>query len=74
MQVEKSPMTNVGDLKNAPEDGTMSEIRTRYAPGYEIDAELVAREILRKIRLIKWARQELVSEPSRTPGRSARGR
>ena len=51
----------------------MADIKSRVAAGYEVDAEQVAREILRKLRLVKWARQELVSSPGRTPARSARG-
>ena len=61
------------DRNHVPEDSTISEIKTRYAAGYAIDSELVAQEILRKLRLVKWARQGLVSEPGHTPAPSTRG-
>lgn len=51
----------------------MTDFKNRIAAGYEVDSELVAREILRKLRLVKWARQELTSAPGRTPERPARG-
>lgn len=54
------------------EEGTMAELKTRIEQRqYSVDAELVAEEILRKLRLVKWARRELVSGPGRTPGRPA---
>jgi hypothetical protein len=56
------------------EDLMVAEMKDRIAAGYEVDADLVAREILRKVRLVKWARRELVSAPGRTPMRSARDR
>jgi hypothetical protein len=64
---------DVDDRTDPIEDPTMTEIKSRVAAGYEVDAEQVAREILRKLRLVKWARQELASAPGRTPARSARG-
>jgi hypothetical protein len=69
----KSPEMNVDDQTDPIEDPTMADIKSRVAAGYEVDAEQVAREILRKLRLVRWARQELVSAPGRTPARSARG-
>lgn len=33
---------------------------------YTVDSQRVAEEIVRKLRMIKWARQELVSGPDRT--------
>lgn len=36
---------------------------------YQVDAELVAEEILRKLRLVKSARRELSGGGGRTPGR-----
>ena len=74
MEALTTPVIGVGQPDDATEDATMSEIKTRFAGGYEVDAALVAQEILRKLRLVKWARQELVSEAGRTPGRPARGR
>jgi hypothetical protein len=72
MQTATSPSMEVDDRTDGIEDPRMAEIKKRVAEGYEVDAELVAREILRKVRLVKWARQELVSAPGRTPARSAR--
>jgi hypothetical protein len=72
MQTATSPSMEVDDRTDRIEDPRMAEIKKRVAEGYEVDAELVAREILRKVRLVKWARQELVSAPGRTPARSAR--
>ena len=67
------PEMNVDDQTDPIEDPTMAEMKSRVAAGYEVDAEQVAREILRKLRLVKWAQQELSSAPGRTPARSARG-
>jgi len=72
MQAPASPKTNVDDRTDPIED-PMADIKRRIAAGYEVDSELVAREILRKLRLVKWARQELASASGRTPARSARG-
>jgi hypothetical protein len=73
MRVATRPKMDVDDLTDPIEDPTMAEMKNRIAAGYDVDAELVAQEILRKLRLVKWARQELVSAPGRTPARSARG-
>ena len=73
MRVATRPKMDLDDLTDPIEDPTMSEMKNRIAAGYQVDAELVAQEILRKLRLLKWARQELVSAPGRTPARSARG-
>ena len=74
MRVATRPKMDVDDLTDPIEmDPTMSEMKNRIAAGYQVDAELVAQEILRKLRLVKWARHELVSAPGRTPARSARG-
>ena len=69
----KTPEMDVDDRTDPIEDPTMAEIKSRVAAGYEVDAEQVEREIVRKLRLVKWARQELVSSPGRTPARPARG-
>ena len=61
------------DRTDPTNDSTMAELKTRIASGYEVDAELVAREILRKLTLVKWARAELVSAAGRAPGRPVRG-
>ena len=42
-------------------------MQDRIAAGYEVDAEQVAREILRKLRLVKWARQELAERTWSNP-------
>jgi hypothetical protein len=55
------------------EDQGMTELSSRISRDYEVNAELVAQEIIRKLRLVRWARRELVSGPGRTPGRSVRG-
>lgn len=55
------------------EDQPMTEFKSRITPDYEVNAELVAQEIIRKLRLVRWARRELVTAPGRTPGRSVRG-
>ena len=51
----------------------MADLKSRFASGYEVDAKLVAGEIVRKARLLRWARQELVTSAGRTRGRSLRG-
>lgn len=53
---------------------TMTQLKHRIAAsGYEVDAELVAEEIVRKLRLLRWARRELVTGSGRTPGRPVHG-
>lgn len=75
MPETESPAIGVADQDDVAEDSTMpDDMKTRFAAGYEVDAKLVAQEILRKLRLVKWARQELLSAPGRTPARSTRGR
>lgn len=50
----------------------VSELKSQIEQrDYNVDAALVAEAILRKLRLVKWARRELVSEAGRTPGRPA---
>ena len=73
MELATSADMDVDDRTDAIEDTRMADIKRRIAEGYEVDAEQVAREILRKARLVKWARQELVSAPGRIPARPARG-
>jgi hypothetical protein len=72
MHAATSSETNV-DHRTDPIEDPMADLKRRIATGYEVDSELVAREILRKIRLVKWARQELATASGHTPGRSARG-
>jgi hypothetical protein len=73
MQVATRPEMDVDDRIDRIEDPTMTEWKNRIAAGYEVDAERVAEEILRKLRLVKWARREVAGAPGRTPARSARG-
>jgi hypothetical protein len=73
MQVAERRDMDVDDRTDRIEDPRMAELKDRIAAGYEVDAEQVAREIVRKLRLVKWARQELVSSAGRTPARSDRG-
>jgi hypothetical protein len=52
------------------EDPTMTKLKTQVAEhAYSVDSSLVAEEILRKLRMIKWARHALVngSDQSRQP-------
>ena len=52
----------------------MTNLKTQVAERvYYVDSALVAEEIIRKLRLVKWARDELVSEPDRTPHLKLRG-
>jgi len=48
----------------------MADLKPRIASGYQVDAEQVAEEILRKLWLVKSVRRELESETGRNhPGR-----
>jgi hypothetical protein len=50
------------------EDPSMTDIKARIeGRGYRVDSELVAEAILRKMRLIRWARQELGGAAGHTP-------
>jgi hypothetical protein len=52
----------------------MTKLKTQVAEhSYDVDSSLVAEEILRKLRMIKWARHELVSESGRTHHPKLRG-
>jgi anti-sigma28 factor (negative regulator of flagellin synthesis) len=56
------------------EDPTMTKLKTEVAVHqYSVDSSLVAEEILRKLRMIRWARHELVSESGRTRHPKLRG-
>jgi hypothetical protein len=51
-----------------PSEDAVTQVRAKIAAhDYKVDAGLVAEEILRKIRLVKWARQELAPPTGRTP-------
>jgi hypothetical protein len=59
---------------NPNEDPTMDKLKTEVAERlYTVDSALVAEEILRKLRMVKWARHELVSEPGRSHQQKLRG-
>ena len=56
------------------EDPTMTKLKTQVAEhSYDVDSSLVAEAIIRKLRMVKWARHELVSEPGRTHHPKLRG-
>lgn len=56
------------------EDPTMTKLKTEVAERqYSVDSALVAEEILRKLRMIRWARHELVNESGRTRQSKLRG-
>ena len=56
------------------EDQAMTKLKTQVAEHtYSVDSSLVAEEILRKLRMIKWARRELVSEADRSRHQKLRG-
>jgi hypothetical protein len=56
------------------EDPTMTKLKTQVAEhDYNIDSSLVAEEILRKLKMIRWARHELASEPGRSHQPKLRG-
>jgi hypothetical protein len=62
------------ELTSPTEDPTMTKLKTEVAEhAYTVDSALVAEEILRKLRMIKWARHELVSESGRTRQSKLRG-
>lgn len=64
------PPLNETTQNRAPEEDRMIQLKAQIAQrDYSVDSELVAEEILRKLKLVRWARRELVSGPGRTPGR-----
>jgi hypothetical protein len=66
------PPLNETTEQRVPEEDTMTQLKTQIAQrDYSVDSGLVAEEILRKLRLVRWARRELVSGSGRTPGRPA---
>lgn len=69
-----APPLNDTNPQRVFEDNTMTELKTQITQReYRVNADLVAEEILRKLRLLRWARRELVSGPGRTPGRPVPG-
>jgi anti-sigma28 factor (negative regulator of flagellin synthesis) len=61
--------------RNETKDQAMSELKLKIERDvYTIDPERVAEEIIRKLRLIKWARRELTTESGQTPQSKLRGR
>ncbi len=64
-----APILIERDPTSIREDSNMTNLKDQVAEHqYNVDSKRVAEEIIRKLRLIKWARQELVSGPGRTPG------
>ena len=62
------------ELTSTHEDPTMAKLKTQVSEHeYAVDSALVAEEILRKLRMIKWARQELTSASGRTQQPKLRG-
>jgi hypothetical protein len=60
--------------KTPHEDSAMTKLKTQVAEhAYSVDSSLVAEEILRKLRMIKWARHELVSEADQSRRPKLRG-
>lgn len=60
---------------NEIEDKKMTELKLQLdRDAYSVDPERVAAAIVRKLRLMKWARRELADEPDRTPKPTLRGR
>ena len=71
-----SPKSKTLTQNNTPphEDPTMTNLKSRVSgQEYSVDSNLVAAEILRKLRMIRWARHKLVSGPGRTPRPKLRG-
>ncbi len=61
-----APLLTEKELTAPDEDRTMTKLKTQVAEHtYNVDSTLVAEEILRKLRMIRSARQELVSGPDR---------
>lgn len=62
-------------LENTPEtplaeDSAVSQVKAKIAADdYKVDAGLVAEEILRRLRFVRWARRELAPPAGRTPQR-----
>ena len=62
--LERNPDTD------AAEDGAVSQVKAKIAASdYEVDAGLVAEEIIRRLSLVRWARRELAPPAGRTPQR-----
>ncbi len=69
-----APSLTEQELNSLNEDPTMTKLKTEVAEHhYTVDSALVAEEILRKLRMIRWARHELVSEPGRSHRPKLRG-
>ena len=69
-----APLLTENNTTAPDADPTLTKIKTQVAEhAYNVDSGLVAEEILRKLRMIKWARHELVSEPDRSREPKLRG-
>ena len=73
MQLATSLNMDVDHRAKRIEDPRMADIKKRVAEGYQVDAGLVAQEMLRKARLLNLARQQLVNAPGHNHVRPARG-
>lgn len=55
-------------------DTTMTDLKQQIETrGYTVDSERVATEMIRKLRLVNWARRELVSASGPIPDPRLRG-
>lgn len=62
------------DPKSPTEDPTMSHLAKQVADHtYNVNSADIAEEIIRKLRMIRWARQELLSAPGRNRQPGLRG-
>jgi len=69
-----APPLTEPDPISTTEDPTMSHLARQVADHtYKVDSADIAEEIIRKLRMIKWARHELVSAPGRTRQPKLRG-
>ena len=69
-----APILTERDPTSQHEDPTMTNLKHQVAEhGYNVDSALIAKEILLKLRLMRWARHELVSGPGQTPQPKLRG-
>ena len=69
-----APLLTDIEPKTPPDDPTMTKLKTQVAEhAYSVDSGLVAEEILRKLRMIRWARHELVSEAGQSRQPKLRG-
>jgi hypothetical protein len=69
-----APLLTKQEPTTPHEDPTMTKLKTQVAEhAYHPDPALVADAILEKLRMVRWARTELVSEPDRSRQPKLRG-